>query len=68
MSKIRLLTKIIIISLPLMGLTACGSHGTNTSENYHINSMQRVDKNAGNMDKERMKRMENMDRGGKGPN
>ncbi len=55
MNKIRILGKSLIFSMSLILLASCQSHGENTSSNYHINDMQRLDADAGN---EKMKRME----------
>lgn len=67
MSMPRLLTKIMMITIPAMALVGCGSHGVNYSDDYHINTMQRVDKNAGSMDKERKMRMQRDKDYDKGP-
>lgn len=56
MAAIQVIARFMLVCLPLsVLLAACGSHGENSSPNYHINNMQRMDKNAGN---EKMRRME----------
>lgn len=55
MKNSKLLAKSLILSMSLIFIASCQSHGENTSEDYHMNSMQRLDKDAGN---EKMKRME----------
>lgn len=58
MSVSGLLPKIALIALTAGVLMACDSHNRNASPNYHINSMERLDKHAHYPQDERVKRME----------
>lgn len=57
MKLIKVLSLIAAFSLPVTALVGCGSHGSNSSPDYHINPMERMDKNTGK-DKEKLRRME----------
>ncbi len=55
MKNLQTVAMSLIFSMSLIFLASCQSQGQNSSADYHMNDMQRLDKNAGN---EKMQRME----------
>lgn len=57
MKLIKTVTLLAAITLPVTTLVGCNSHGSNSSPDYQINPMERMDKDTVK-EKEKMKRME----------
>lgn len=57
MKIIHTVASLAALTLTLTTLAGCGSHGSNSSPDYQINPMERMDKDTGK-DKEKLKRME----------
>jgi hypothetical protein len=56
MAKTHRVAKSLIFAMSLIFLASCQSHGQNYSNDYHINTMERLDKNAGNEKMDRIQR------------
>lgn len=56
MKLIKTLSLVAAFSLPVTALVGCGMHGENTSPDYQINRMERMDKQTVKQ-QEKMKRM-----------
>lgn len=57
MKLVKIVTLLAAFTLPLTALVSCGSHGSNSSPDYQINPMERMDKDTVK-EKEKLKRME----------